>query len=209
MPVLLRAEPNDARSTPHSARILRVVATLGTVFALCGVIAICFIAFKAFPPGTPESKASADIPILPATKVSPTASANLDDGVGTLLPDANQSHGGSVPEEHSIVDQTPIPAVSPASTPAPVPKPEASESDNRFLKEDRSEAAQISVGRHLAEPVRKKLEKERLRAERKRSRLEEMYQKHAISSEAYKKGEEKYRSEIERYRREMNAHTEP
>jgi len=209
MPVLLRAEPNDARSNTHSAKILRVVATLGTVFALCGVIAICLIAFKAFPPGTLESKASANVPILPETKVPPIASANQDDGIGTVLPDTNQPHGGSVPGDHSIVDQTSNPALNPASTPAPVPKPETSESDNGFLKEDRPEAAQINVGRHLSEPVRKNLEKERRQAERKRSRLEEMYQQHAISTEAYKKGEEKYRSAIERYRREMNANSEP
>ena len=40
LPVLLRAEPNDARGTSHSAVILRVIAALGTLFALGGTIAI-------------------------------------------------------------------------------------------------------------------------------------------------------------------------
>jgi hypothetical protein len=209
LPVLSRAEPSDARWTSYSANILRVVVILGTLFALCGVVAICLIAFDAFPPRTLESKASGDVPILPATKVSPTAAANQDNSTGMLLPDTNQAHRGTIAKDHSIIDQTPMPALNPTSTPAPVSKPEALVSDQELLKEERPGAGRINLDRHLPEAVRKSLEKKRLEAERKRSRLEEMYRKHAISSEAYNKGEEKYRSEIEQYRREMNARTGP
>jgi hypothetical protein len=203
LPVLLRAETSDARWTSKSAKIL------GAVAALCGAVAILLIGFSAFPPRTLESKAPVDVPILPVTKVSPTAAANQDNGMGMLLPDTHQAHRGTIAEDHSIIDQTPTPALNPTSTSAPVPKPEASVSDNEFLKGERPEAGRINLDRQLPEAVRKNLEKERREAERKRSRLEEMYRKHAISSEAYKKGEEKYRSEIERYRREMNALTGP
>ena len=73
MPVLLRAEPSDARWTSNSARFLLVVATLGTVFALCGVIAIFLIGFSASPPRTLETKEPVEVPVLSATSVSPAA----------------------------------------------------------------------------------------------------------------------------------------
>jgi hypothetical protein len=207
LPVLLRAEPCNARWTSNSAKVLGVVATLVTVFALCGAVAICLIGFSGMPPRTLEPKTPVDVPILPATKMSPAVAANQDNGMGMPLPDASQVHRGTIVEDHSIVDQTPMPALNPTSTPVPVPKPEASVSDNEFLMGERPEAGRINLARQLPEAVRKNLEKERREAERKRSRLEEMYRNHAISSEAYKKGEEKYRSEIEKYRREMNAGT--
>ncbi len=111
LPVLLRAEPSDARWSSVSAKILRVVATLGTIIALCGAVAICLIAFNAFPPRKVESKAAVDVPVPPGTKMSPTAAAaDQDNGMGMPLTDANQAHRGTIVEDHSIIDQTPTPA---------------------------------------------------------------------------------------------------
>jgi hypothetical protein len=207
MPVLLRAEPNDARWTSDSARFLRVVATLSTVFVLCGVIAIFLIGFNALPPRPLETKGTVEVPVLSATSISPAA-PSLDQGVGVRLPDTNQVLRGTFAEDHSIVDQPPsAPARNPDSAPAQVSQ--ASVSDTELLKRERSEDAPINLDTHLSEAVRKNLERARRQAERKRSRLEEMYRKHAISSDAYKKGEEQYRTEIEKYRAGMNARTEP
>jgi hypothetical protein len=210
MPVLLRAEPSDARWTSYSARFLRVVATLGTVFALCGVIAIFLIGFSALPPRTLETKGPVEVPVLSATSVSPAAAPSLDQGVG-VLPDTNQVLRGTFAEDHSIVDQPPTtaPARNPDSAPAQVSHPEASVSDGELLKRVRPEDAPINRDRYLSEAVRKNLERARREAERKRSRLEDTYRKHAISSDAYKKGEEQYRTEIEKYRAGINAHIEP
>jgi hypothetical protein len=210
MPVLLRAEPSDARWTSYSARFLRFVATLGTVFALCGVIAIFLIGFSALPPRTLETKGPVEVPVLSATSVSPAAAPSLDQGVG-VLPDTNQVLRGTFAEDHSIVDQPPTtaPARNPDSAPAQVSHPEASVSDGELLKRVRPEDAPINRDRYLSEAVRKNLERARREAERKRSRLEDTYRKHAISSDAYKKGEEQYRTEIEKYRAGINARAEP
>jgi hypothetical protein len=208
LPVLLRAEPDDARSTSNVAKILCVVATLGTVLTLCGAVSICLIAFNAFPPRKLESKASVVAP-LPATNASPAADAVHDNDANLLPTDTNQSHRGTIADDHTIIEPMPTPALIPTSTPVPTPQPEASVSDNELLKEAPPDTGRINLDRQLPEPQRKTLEKERRQAERKRSRLEEMYRKHAVSSEAYKKGEEKYRNQIERYRREMNADRGP
>jgi hypothetical protein len=208
LPVLLRAEPSDARWSSHSAKILRVVAMLGTLLALGGVITICLIAFNAFPPGTLDSKAPVKVPPLPATNTSIAAAANPDSSTGALPPDTDQGHRGTIAEDHSIIDQTPPPLLNPTSTSEPSPKPAASISDSEMLKEERPETGVKAPDRHLAEAVRRTLEKKRREAERIRSRLEEMYRQHAISSEAYKKGEEQYRSAIESYRMGMDARTE-
>jgi hypothetical protein len=210
MPVLLRAESNDARWTSDSARFLRVVTTLSTVFALCGVIAIFLIGFSALPPQPLETKGPVEVPVLSATSVSPAAAPSLDQGVGVRLPDTNQVLRGAFAENDSIVDQPPTaPARNPDSAPAQVSHPEASASDGELLKRERPEDAPLNLDRHLSEAVRKNLERARRQAERKRSRLEDTYRKHAISSDAYKKGEEQYRTEIEKYRAGMNARTEP
>jgi len=209
MPVLLRAETNDPRRTSNSAIILRVVAALGTIFALCGVIATCLIAFNVYPAKTLESKAQGDVPSVPETKVTPTVTASADNGTGVPLPETNQAQRAAIAEDRSILEQTPVPAPNPASTPAAVAQSEVAVSDSDLLKGERPEVGQTNLNRHLSEATRKKLEKGRRQAERKRSRLEEMYGKHAISSEAYKRGEEKYQSEIEKYRREMNVATGP
>jgi hypothetical protein len=202
MPVLLRAEPDDARWTSKSAKILTVVATLGTLVTLCGAVAICMIGFNAFPRKTLESKAPVAVPILPeATPSVAAAPANHEDGASMPLADANQA-------DHSILDQPATSTPSPISTPAAAPKPESA-SQSELSKVGSLQTQQINPGRHLTEAVRKRLEKRRLAAERKRSRLEESYRDQAISSEAYKKGVEKYQREIERYRREMSAGTGP
>jgi len=210
IPVLLRAEPSDARWTSYSARFLRVVATLGTVFALCGVIAIFLIGFSALPPRTLETKGPVEVPVLSATSVSPAAAPSLDQGVGVRLPDTNQVLRGTFAEDHLIVDPpTTAPARNPDSTPSQVSHPEASVSDGELLKRERPEDAPINRDRYLSDAARKNLERARREAERKRSRLEDAYRKHAISGDAYKKGEEQYRTEIEKYRAGINARTEP
>jgi uncharacterized protein Veg len=207
MPVLLRTETGDARRTSNSAIILRVVAAVGTIFALCGVIATCLVAFNVYPPKALESKAQGEVPNVPATEVTPTVKTNPDNAAVNPLPETNQAQRGVIAEDRSILEQTPVPPPSPAATPAAVAPSEGAVSDSDLLKGERPEAGQTNLDRHLPEAVRKKLEKGRRQAERKRSRLEELYGKHAISGEAYKRGEEKYRSEIERYRREMNVGT--
>ena len=203
MPVLLRAEPNDARWTSKSAKILTVVATLGTLLTLCGAVMICLIGFNGFPRKTLESKAPVAVPVLPEATTAPVAVAtNHEDGQSRLLPDSNQS-------DHSILDQPAVAAPSPNPTPAPALQTESSASESELLKGERPQTGQPNPVRHLTETMRKKLEKVRLAAERKRSQLEESYREHAISSEAYKKGEEKYQKTIERYRREMSASAGP
>ena len=202
MPVLLRAEPSDLRPTSGSAKILRVIAAFGTVLALCGVIAICLVAFNAFPPATQKSKAAADVPILPAVKPSSAAEVSQSNGAdAATLTDPNQASAGTVSEDHTQVPSVAL--VNP--TPAAVPL----QSDSDLLKTDRPVAAPVSVDRHLSESVRRKLEKARCQAEEQRVSLEDDYEHHAISSASYKKGEEKYRRAIEKYRKTMNAGAEP
>jgi hypothetical protein len=203
MPVLLRAEPNDARWTSKSAKILTVVATLGTLLTLCGAVAICLIGFNGFPRKTLESKALVATPVLPEATTAPVAVAtNHEDGASMPLPDSNQS-------DHSILDQPAVAAPSLNPTPAPTLQTESSASESALLKGEQPQTGQTNPVRHLTETMRKKLEKMRLAAERKRSQLEESYREHAISSEAYKKGEEKYQKTIERYRREMSGGAGP
>ncbi len=209
MPVLLRAESSDARLTSNSAKILRVVAALGTALALSGVAAICLIAFNAFPAKRLEPKPPADVPRVPAPQ-EPAATTSNPETVPDALPsEKNQSHGGAVVEDSSIADRGTTTAAAQPAAPATVPAPDASVSDKDLLKGESTEADHSNPERHLSETFRKRLEKQRLRAERKRARLEEMYQQHAISSDTYKKGEEKYRGEIEKYRKQMNAGAVP
>jgi hypothetical protein len=213
MPVLLRADSSETRSS-GSAIILRVVATFGTLIALCGAVAVCLIGFNAFPRKSLELKAAADAPLLPETTMSPAAAANHDDHTSVLSADSNQDHGNTIAEDRSILDQTAAPALSPASPPPAAAPPAAAKtevpaSEGVLPTVERPEAGRINPVSHLSEAKRKKLEKLRLTAERKRSRLEDMYRTGAISSAAYKKGEEKYQRAIERYRNEMSAHIGP
>jgi hypothetical protein len=202
MPVLLRAEPSDLRPTSGSAKILRVIAAFGAVLALCGVIAICLVAFNAFPPATQKSKAAADVPIVPAVKPSSAAEVSQSNGAdAATLTDPNQASAGTVSEDHVQVPSVAL--VNPTPTPVPL------QSDSDLLKTDRPVAVPVSVDRHLSESVRRKLEKTRRQAEEQRVSLEDDYEHHAISSASYKKGEEKYRRAIEKYRKAMNAGAEP
>jgi hypothetical protein len=207
LPVLLRAEPNDARGTSHSAMILRVIATLGTLFALGGTVVLCLIAINAFPPKTLESKISLGVPVpdLSATKVSPSAVADQENVVEMSGTKTNQSDRAVAADDHSVIDQTPAPALHPNSPPAPA----ASTSDSELLNEQRPGTERATLDRQFSEPARKALEKKRRAAERQRSGLEKRYQEHAISSEAYKKGQESYRMQIDRYRREMSVYRGP
>jgi hypothetical protein len=205
LPVLLRAEPNDARGTSHSAMILRVIATLGTLFALGGTVVLCLIAFNAFPPKTLESKVPVTVPNLSATKVAPTDVADQENGVGMPATKTNPSDRAVTADDHSIIDQTPTPALNPTSPPAPV----ASASDRELLDEQRPEAGPATLDRQFSESSRRTLEKKRRAAERQRSRLEKRYQEHAISSDEYKKGQENYRMQIDQYRRAMSAYRGP
>ena len=188
LPVLLRAEPNDARGTSHSAMILRVIATLGTLFALGGTVVLCLIAFNAFPPKTSEPKIPVRVPVpdLSATKVPPTAVADQENGVEMPAIKTNPSDRAMTVDDHSIIDQTPAPALNSNSPPAPG----ASASDSELLNEQRPENGRATLDREFSESTRKALEKKRRAAERQRFRLEKRYQEHAISSEAYKKGQE-------------------
>jgi hypothetical protein len=209
LPVLLSAEPNEARGTSHSAMILRVIATLGTLFTLGGTVVLCLVAFNAFPPKTLESKGPSGVPILPTTKISTAATADQENGAPVLPTNTNQADRATTAEDHSILDQTPLPALNPISPPKQVTRPEAPVSDHELLNEPGPEAGRTDLDRQFPEAARKTLEKDRRAAERQRSRLEEKYQEHAISSEAYKKGQENYRMQIERYRREMSVYRGP
>jgi len=207
--VLVRAEPSDTRWIPPSAKVLRAAATFATMISLFGIVAICSIGFSTFTPGTFGPKGSATVPVIPATEVPPTTSADQDNGIGILLPDTNQAHQGTIASAHSTIDQTSAPTLNPTPPAALVAEPASSVSDSALVQRERPEAIRKSLERELPKVVRKNLEKERREAERKRSRLEEMYQNHGISGEAYKKGEEKYKNEIEKYRREMNGDRGP
>jgi hypothetical protein len=210
LPVLLRAEPDDARRTSKSTKILGTIATLGTLFAVCGAIAICLVGFNAFPRRTLEMKAPADVHVFSETPVSPSPATNHGgDGTGILPQDSNQALPGMIAEDHSIIDQTATPAAVPTSTPVAAPQPEASPNNSELLNEAHGATAGIIPDRSLPESVRKKLEKMRRAAEHHRSRLEELFEKRVISVEAYKKGEEKYQREIDRYRKEISARTVP
>jgi hypothetical protein len=152
------------------------------------------------------------------TPAEMTAAAEKGDGSVTAFPGTNQADNGTIAAEHSAIDQTPTPALSPIPSPAPVPPVESKSltSDSELLRgeppafglpgeKSLDRTGSKSVERQLPKSVRKHLEKERHEAERKRSRLKYLYQKHLISSEAYKKGEQEYRSEIEKYRSEVSA----
>lgn len=183
----------------------------GTLLGLAAMGLICLFLFllSTHRPKTVGSNALTDAPVFPTTKISGpaemTRAAEKGDGSVTAFPGTNQADNGTIAAEHSAVDQTPTPALSPIPSPAPVPqsKSKAFASDSEFLKGERPEPKKQE--QKLPKSVRKNLETKRREAERKRSRLEDMYQKHLISSEAYKKGEKEYKGEIEKYRSEVNA----
>ena len=155
LPVILRAEPSDARWTSNSAEFLRVVATLGALFALCGAVVICLIGFSVFRTRKPDSKATVNVPILPTTTMAPATDASQDNGTVSPLPDPEQAHRATIAEDHSIVDQVPTPVLNAAPTPAAVPQPSASVTDSESLKGERPEAVRTNLDRQLSEPMRK------------------------------------------------------
>ena len=161
MPVLLRAEPGEGRPTSDSAKILRVVATVGGVFALCGAVAICLVGFNAFPSKSGESKAPVGLPIQSETKaLAPVDALALaqggraieskqDDGAALQPTDAAQVQRATPAEDHPVNEPAPTPALNPSSPPAPMVNPEAAMSDKELLEGGRPEAQQIDQGRHL------------------------------------------------------------
>jgi hypothetical protein len=200
MPVLTRAEAGYARQTSNSAKILHVVAIFGGIFAFCGAVALCLVAFNASSPRAVESKA--------ASQVYPAVPASHENGLDAPSAHANQARHDTIGDDRAILDQPPVPAQSASSPPAPIPQDSTSLNDNELHKGDHPESAgTISEKPMMSEVARKKLEMERQRAERHRADLEESYQDHAISRETYEKGQEQYRSAIEKYRSEMKVRT--
>jgi hypothetical protein len=202
MPVLVRAEPGYARQTLNSAKLLHVVAILGGIFALCGAVALCLVAFNASPRRAVESKAASSLPV---TQVYPAVPAGHENGLDAPPADANQGRHDTIADGRAIRDQAPVPAQSASSTPAPTPQDSTFLNDNEFKADHPESARTISEKPMMSEVARKKLERERRRAERHRAELEESYLDHAISSKTYKKGQEKYRDAIEKYRSEMKV----
>jgi hypothetical protein len=207
MPVLLRAEPGEGRPTSDSAKILRVVATVGGVFALCGAVAICLVGFNALPSKSGESKVPVSLPIHPETKALAATESTQDDGAALQPTAAAQVQRATPAEDHSVNEPVPTPALNPSSPPAPMVNPETAMSDKELLQGGRPEAQQIEQGRHLSEVARRKLERKRRATEERRAALEDDFQNHAISSATYRKGVTKYQAEIAKYRKEMNAGT--
>ena len=205
--ILEKVPLNKTRWTSNPVKVLIGIA--GTVFALSAVGVICLFLLSTHRPETVGSNALSDAPVFPTTKM--TTAAGKGDGSVTAFPGTNQADNGTIAPEHSAIDQTPTPALSPIPSPASIPQsePKAFASDIEFLKGEPTEFEPKKQAQNLSKSVRKNLEKERREAERKRSRLEGLYQKHLISSEAYKKGEKEYKSEIEKYRSEVNAGGSP
>ena len=181
--ILEKVPLNETRWTSNPVKVLFGIA--GTLLALFAMGVICLFLLGTHRPKTVGSNALIDAPVFPTAKAD----------------------NGTIAPEHSAIDQTPTPALSPIPSPASIPQsePKAFASDSEFLKGEPPEFEPKKPAQNLSKSVRKNLEKERREAERKRSRLEGMYQKHLISSEAYKKGEKEYKSEIEKYRSEVNA----
>jgi hypothetical protein len=203
MPVLTRVEPGYARQTSNSAKILHVVAISGGIFALCGAVALCLVAFNASPPRAVESKTASSLPV---TQVYPAVPAGHQNGLDAPPAHVDQGRHDTIGDDRAILDYPPVPAQSASSAPAPISQDSTSLNDNEMRKGDHPESARtISEKPMMSEVARKKLEIERQRAERHRADLEESYQDHAISRETYKKGQEKYRGAIEKYRSEMKV----
>jgi hypothetical protein len=197
--ILEKVPLNKPRWTSTSAKVF--VGVAGTLLALSAMGVICLFSLSKHRPKTVGSNPLIDV--FPTTKM--TTPAEKGDGSVTTYPGTNQADNGTIAPEHSAIDQTPTPALSPIPSPAPIPQsePKAFVSDSEFLNAERPEPKKQE--QKLPKSVRKNLEKKRREAERKRSRLEDMYQKHLISSEAYKNGEKEYKGEIEKYRSEVNA----
>jgi hypothetical protein len=203
--ILEKVPLNKPRWTSTPVKVF--VGVAGTLLALSAVGVICLFSLSKQRPKTVGSNPLIDV--FPTTKMTTpaemTTAAEKGDGSVTTFPGTNEADNGTIAPEHSAIDQTPTPALSPIPSPAPITQsePKAFASDSEFLKAERLQPKKPE--RKLPKSIRKNLEKQRREAERKRSRLEDMYQKHLISSEAYKKGEKEYKGEIEKYRSEVNA----
>ncbi len=209
--ILKKAPPSDSRRSRKSTKILG--AALVTLFALCGTVGICLVAFSAIKAKTSAPKAPLEAAAQPPAKASPElpavspAPAAQYNGVVIEQPASNFTHRETLPPDPPAIDQTsaPAPSPSPASVPVLQSDRKASVNDREFLESKPPSAEPKNPEKQLSGAERRNLEKERRQAERKRSRLEEMYQNHEISSEAYKKGTEEYKSQIEKYRAAANA----
>jgi hypothetical protein len=202
MPVLMRAEPGYARQTSNSAKTLHLVAILGGIFALCGVVTLCLVAFNASPPRGVETKAASSLTV---TQVYPAVPAGHENGLGAPPADATQGRHDTIADDRAILGQPPVPVQSTSLAPTPTPQDSTFLNDNEFKGNHPESARSISEKPIMSEVARKQFERERLRAERHRAELEQSYQDHAISRETYKKGQEKYRGAIEKYRSELKV----
>ena len=166
--VLVRAEPSDSPWVSTSARVLGAAATFAAIIALSGAVAICSNGFRAFLPGTLSPKGSAGLPVFPATKVSPIALADQDDGISILPLNTNQDRHGAITSEHSTFDQTSSVALAATPPPALVAQPEATASVNNSTLFDREhpEAVRRILEKQLSKAARKSLENERRQAAR-------------------------------------------
>jgi hypothetical protein len=166
--VLMRVEPSDSPWVSTSARLLGAAATFVAIIALAGAVAICSNGFRAFLPGTFGPKRSAGIPVFPATRVSPVALADQDNGISILPPNTNQDRHGAITSEHSTFDQTPSVALAATPPPALVAQPEstASVSKSALFDQKHPEAASRILEKPIPNAMRKGVEHERRRAAR-------------------------------------------
>src|SRR5271157_1675721 len=131
--ILMKAQPKDSRRIRNSRKVL----ALGTLFALCGIVGICLIAFSAIKARISAPKGSAGVAILPAVKASPSIPVDKDNGTVIPQPSTNQAHNEAVAANRSTIDQKSTPTLSP--TPASMPvlqndERKASVNDREFLE---------------------------------------------------------------------------
>jgi hypothetical protein len=166
--VLVRVEPSGSPWVSTSAKVLGAAATFAAIIALSGAVAICSNGFRAFLPGSFGPKGSAGVPVFPATKVSPIALADQDDGISILPPNTNQGRHGANTSEHSTFDQTPSVALAATPPPALAAQPEstASVSKDALFDREHPEGVRGILEKPLSKAVRKGLENERRQAAR-------------------------------------------
>ena len=165
--ILMKAQPKDSRRIRNSTKVL----TLGTLFALCGIVGICLIAFSAIKARISAPKGSAGVASLPAVKASPAIPVDKDNGMVIPQPSTNQAHNEAVAANRSTIDQKSTPTLSPTPASMPVVQNErkASVNDREFLESKEPNAEPKNPDRQLSGAMRKNLEKDRREAERKRA----------------------------------------
>jgi hypothetical protein len=179
--VLVRAEPSDSPWVSTSARVLGAAATFAAIIALSGAVAICSNGFRAFLPGTFGPKGSTGLPVFPATKVSPIALADQDDGISILPLNTNQGRHGAITSEHSTFDQTSSVALAATPPPALVAQSELTASVSNSTLFDREHPEAVRLEKPLSKAVRKSLQNERrqaVRALRGRAVRDRSYSRH-------------------------------